>query len=60
MKQPITFIFFVALIGTIACGISFGIALTKKDNMISQIALGTACMFCLTTAATTAKKLKKK
>lgn len=60
MKHPIAFIFFVALIGTIACGISFGVALTKKDNMISQIAFGSACLFCLTTAITAAKKLKKK
>lgn len=58
MKKTNKFILLISIIGAVACGISFGIALTKSDNMIAQIAFGSAAFFCLTTAITIAKKGK--
>ncbi|MCR5121055.1 MAG: hypothetical protein K6B74_01400 [Ruminococcus sp.] len=53
-------IFIVAVIGTIACAVSFGIALTRPDNLIAQTALGAAAFFCFCTSVTAYKKNKKK
>ncbi|WP_295073969.1 hypothetical protein [Ruminococcus sp.] len=58
MKKSNKIILMISIIGALACGISFGIALTKSDNMIAQIAFGSAAFFCLTTAVTAAKKGK--
>lgn len=56
MKKSNKIILLISIIGTLACGISFGIALTKSDNMIAQIGFGAAAAFCLSTAVTAAKK----
>lgn len=53
-------LFIVAVIGTIACAVSFGIALTRPDNLIAQIAFGAAAFTCFTTAVTAYKKNKNK
>ena len=53
-------IFIVAVIGTIACAVSFGIALTRPDNLIAQIAFGAAALCCFSTAVTAYRKNKKK
>ena len=53
-------IFAVALIGTIACAVSFIIALTRKDNMISTIFFGVAAFSCFTTAVSIYKGNKNK
>ena len=58
MEKYTKIIFAVAVIGAIACAVSFGIALTRPDNLISTIALGAAAFFCFTTAVTAYKKNK--
>lgn len=58
MKKSNKIILIISAIGALACGISFGIALTKSDNMIAQIAFGSAALFCFMTAVTAAKKDK--
>lgn len=58
MKKTNKFILLISIIGTLACGISFGIALTKSDNMIAQIAFGVSTLFCFMTAGTIIKKKK--
>ena len=59
MKKSSMIIFAITVIGTIACVISFIIALTKSDNMISTIFFGVAAFTCFTYAVKTYRSIKK-
>ncbi len=52
-------LFLIALVGAIASVLTLIVAIATKSYILAQVTFGIACVFCVATAITANKKIKK-
>ncbi|MCR4795696.1 MULTISPECIES: hypothetical protein [Ruminococcus] len=57
--KKFSILFLIALIGTIASVLTLIIAIATQSFLLAQIVFGIACVFCVATALTSNKQIKK-